>query len=237
MTILKRAAAALLATTALAAVSSPSLAQDFKGKSAGDILVRARALAVVPQEKGALNAGAPVNGRIGDAQVGNDYIPELDFSYFVTDNIALELIAGTSRHNVRGSVTSGLGSTVEIGKVSLLPPTLTAQYHFFSKERISPYVGAGVNYTFFYREDASNNRNGKGLAITSTDYENRFGWALQAGVDVALAGNWSLNFDVKKIFLKTDVKANANLGALNIPVSSKVTLDPWLVGVGLGYRF
>ncbi|CAO3453042.1 Outer membrane protein W precursor [Azospirillum argentinense] len=231
MTFLKRAAAALLATTALAAVSSPSLAQDFKGKSAGDILVRARALAVIPQEDGNLLLNG--NTKIGEARVGNDYIPELDFSYFVTDNIALELIAGTSRHNVKGSL-NGLGDSIDIGKVSLLPPTLTAQYHFFTKERVSPYVGAGINWTLFYREDAANKANGAGLRVTDVKYDNAFGWALQAGVDVALTGNWSLNLDVKKIFLKTDVNATVN-GAL--PVSSKVTLDPWLVGIGVGYRF
>ena len=43
MSILSRAAAALLATSALVAIASPSLAQDFKGKSAGDIVVRAGA--------------------------------------------------------------------------------------------------------------------------------------------------------------------------------------------------
>lgn len=231
MTFLKRAAAALLATTALAAVSTPSLAQDFKGKSAGDILIRARGLAVLPQEDGKLKLNGATD--IGEANVGNDYIPELDFSYFITDNIALELIAGTSRHKVTGSL-NGLGNSVDIGKVSLLPPTLTAQYHFFTKERVSPYIGAGINYTLFYREDAAKTPNGIGLAITNTDYENRFGFALQAGVDVAISGPWSLNFDVKKIFLKTDVTAQTNLGPV---VKSKVHLDPWLVGVGVGYRF
>ncbi|AWK88896.1 OmpW/AlkL family protein [Azospirillum thermophilum] len=235
MTVLTRAAAVLLATTALAAISSPSLAQDFKGKSAGDIVIRARGVAVLPQEKGTLNAGAPVNASIGSAKVGNDYIPEVDFTYFFTDNIAAELIAGTSRHKVRGNLNSIVGgNNIEIGKVSLLPPTLTVQYHFMPKERISPYVGAGVNYTLFYNEDAANTNNPNNLRITSTNYKNRFGFALQAGVDVALTGNWSLNVDVKKIFLKTDVTASVN-GA--IPVTSKVTLDPWLVGVGIGYRF
>lgn len=232
MTILSRAAAALLATSALVAIASPSLAQDFKGKSAGDIVVRARGLAVLPQEKGTLNNSAL--GDIGTAKVGNDYIPEVDFSYFFTDNIAAELIAGTSRHKVRGNLLPALGSGIEVGKVSLLPPTLTVQYHFMPKERISPYVGAGINYTLFYNEDAANNPNSGGLRITDVEYKNRFGWALQAGVDVALTGNWSLNVDVKKIFLKTDVTATVN-GAL--PVTSKVTLDPWLVGVGIGYRF
>ncbi|MBP2314849.1 OmpW/AlkL family protein [Azospirillum soli] len=232
MTFLKRAAAALLATTALAAVSSPSLAQDFKGKSAGDILIRGRAVAVLPQEKGTLDAGAPFNSGIGQANVGNDYIPELDVSYFFTDNIAAELIAGTSRHKVSGSLITG--NNINIGKVSLLPPTLTAQYHFFPKERVSPYIGAGINYTLFYNEDAANSRNADGFSVTSTNYKNSFGWALQAGVDVALVGNWSLNFDVKKIFLKTDVTASVNNA---VSVKSDVRIDPWLVGIGVGYRF
>lgn len=231
MSILSRAAAALLATSALVAISSPSLAQDFKVKSAGDIVVRARGVAVLPQEKGTLNNTGL--GNIGTAKVGNDYIPEVDFTYFFTDNIAAELIAGTSRHKVRGNL-NGLGNSIEVGKVSLLPPTLTVQYHFLPKERISPYVGAGLNYTLFYNEDAANTVNPAGLRVTNTDYKNRFGFALQAGVDVALTGAWSLNLDVKKIFLKTDVTATVN-GAL--PVTSKVTLDPWLVGVGVGYRF
>jgi len=230
MSILSRAAAALLATSALVAISSPSLAQDFKGKSAGDIVVRARALAVIPQEKGTLHS---VLGDIGDAKLSNDYIPEVDFTYFFTDNIAAELIAGTSRHRVKGNL-NGLGGSVEAGKVSLLPPTLTVQYHFMPKERVSPYVGAGVNYTLFYNKKAANTPNPIGLAVTDTDYENRFGWALQAGVDVAIAGNWSLNFDVKKVFLKTDWKAKTNLG---VDVNSKVTIDPWLIGIGVGYRF
>ncbi len=231
MSILSRAAAALLATSALVAISSPSLAQDFKVKSAGDIVVRARGVGVLPQEKGTLNNTSL--GNIGTAKVGNDFIPEVDFSYFFTDNIAAELIAGTSRHTVKGNL-NGLGNSIEIGKVSLLPPTLTVQYHFLPKERISPYVGAGLNYTLFYNEDAANTVNPAGLRVTKTDYKNRFGFALQAGVDVALTGAWSLNLDVKKIFLKTDVTASVN-GAL--PVTSKVTLDPWLVGVGVGYRF
>jgi outer membrane protein len=231
MSILSRAAAALLATSALVAISSPSLAQDFKVKSAGDIVVRARGVAVLPQEKGTLNNTSL--GNIGTVKVGNDYIPEVDFTYFFTDNIAAELIAGTSRHKVKGNL-NGLGNSIEIGKVSLLPPTLTVQYHFLPKERISPYVGAGLNYTLFYNEDAANTANSAGLSVTKTDYKNRFGFALQAGVDVALTGAWSLNLDVKKIFLKTDVTASVN-GAL--PVTSKVTLDPWLVGVGVGYRF
>ena len=224
MTVLKRAAAALLATTAIAAFASTASAQEFKGKQAGDIIVRARALAVMPQEKADVNIAA-TGAKLGTASDDNAYIPEVDLSYFITNNIALELIAGTSRHTVNADTALG---HVNVGKVSLLPPTLTAQYHFLPTSRVSPYVGAGINGTLFYREDAA------GGVVNINDYKNRFGWALQAGTDVFLTDKILLNFDVKKIFLKTDLTANTSLG---IPLKSKVTLDPWLVGVGIGYKF
>ncbi len=41
---------------------------------------------------------------------------------------------------------------------------------------------------------------------------------------------YSVNFDVKKIFLKTHA-------VVNDAVSANVRLDPWLIGAGLGYRF
>ncbi len=94
------------------------------------------------------------------------------------------------------------------------------------KERFSPYVGAGLNYTFFYDEDPA-----AGSAVTSIDYENSVGYALRAGVDYAVSDNWYVNFDVKKIFLSTDVSMNG--GA----ITADVDLDPWLVGAGVGYRF
>ena len=229
MSILKRAAAVLLATTAVAAIASTAQAQDFTGVKAGDIVVRARGVAVIPDEKG--NVKTAAGGATGvTVNVGNDYIPEVDATYFVTPNIGLNLIAGTSRHKVTANAGSlGLG-TVDVGKVSLLPPTLTVTYHPLPSSRINPYVGAGINYTLFYNEKGANNAP---LRAQNTDYENRFGWALQAGTDIYLTNNLLLNIDVKKIFLKTDVTMNSALGALK----SKVTLDPWLFGVGVGYKF
>jgi outer membrane protein len=49
-------------------------------------------------------------------------------------------------------------------------------------------------------------------------------------VDVPLSGNMYFNFDVKKVYLGTDVSVGgANLGTFNV--------DPLLVGVGVGWRF
>ena len=93
------------------------------------------------------------------------------------------------------------------------------------KQRFSPYVGAGLNYTIFYNADAP------GGAVTSVHYDNGWGYALQAGFDVAVAENWSVNVDVKKLFIDTSVAING--GAVN----ASVDLDPWVVGLGVGYKF
>ncbi|OKH87585.1 OmpW family protein [Thalassospira sp. TSL5-1] len=216
---LKAAGAAAILVAAAAASIAPASADDmgFKGKSAGDILIRGRVVSVVPDEdvKGK-------NGFAGEGEVDNDVIPEVDFSYFVTDNIALELIAGTSKHDVKWKTG---GTELDLGSVRLLPPTLTLQYHFLTKERFSPYVGAGINYTFFY--------DSKSGAMRNVKYDDGFGYAFQAGFDYAISGPWSLNVDVKKIFLNTDVTVDTGAGT----VKADADLDPWLFGVGIGYRF
>ncbi|WP_207460038.1 OmpW family outer membrane protein [Azospirillum sp. SYSU D00513] len=204
-----------LAVVAAALLAAPAGAQDFTGKKAGDIVLRARALAVVPDEKADIHSGGADTGL--DARVSNDVIPELDLSYFVTDNIAFELIAGTTKHDVK---VKQLGA--DLGSVRLLPPTLTVQYHFLPKERFSPYVGAGVNWTLFYDEKSS--------ALGSVDYSNSLGLAAQAGFDYFITDNWLLNVDVKKIWLDTNVKVSGGLRA-------DANLNPWLFGVGVGYKF
>ncbi len=72
---------------------------------------------------------------------------------------------------------------------------------------------------------------GTNLTTGHTLDDSSYGAAFQAGVDVPLTKQVSLNFDVKKVYIKTDVytSAGANAGTLK--------LDPVLVGVGVGYRF
>lgn len=205
--------AGVAAIALMAGFSTVPAHAEFAGKSAGDFMVRARVIGVMPDEDASTTIG-------GDVSVSNDVVPEVDFTYFITDNIALELIAATTKHDVSHS------AGIDLGEVSLLPPTLTLQYHFMPKERFSPYVGAGLNYTFFYDEDTA-----AGSPVTSIDYDNALGYALQVGADYALSDNWYANIDVKKIFLSTDVSLNG--GA----ITADVDIDPWIVGAGIGYRF
>ncbi len=152
-----------------------------------------------------------------DLAVNAKLIPEVDISYFFTPNIAAELILTyPQKHNVKS------GDTV-LGSLRHLPPTLTVQYHFMPNDTaIRPYVGAGVNYTNFSSVNLPGDLNVK---------RSSFGWALQAGMDIPLNKQWSLNVDVKKVQIKAEVEdsTGAGLGSLKV--------DPLLIGVGLGYRF
>jgi outer membrane protein len=97
------------------------------------------------------------NALQGDADIGDQYVPEFDITYFFNDNIAAELILAVTPHDVSavnvtvpGALTN---ADIDLGDVWLLPPTLTLQYHFRTGSKFKPYVGAGVNATFFFNED------------------------------------------------------------------------------------
>ena len=205
----------LLCTAAIAGiVTAAGQAQAQEGSdwlSKDRFQIRARALGVIPQEDSSVNIG-------GDVDVSNAITPELDLTYFITNNIAAEVIAGTAQHGLEYTGDTDLGTTW------ILPPTVTLQYHFTPDSAFSPYIGAGVNYSIFYGEE-------EGTGFTDLNVDNAWGFAAQAGFDYWLNDNWGLNLDVKKIWM--DVDASLNNGA----IQADVDLDPWLVGAGVSYRF
>jgi outer membrane protein len=196
-------------TASTASTASPSTAGG--GIHANDWLVRLRAISIMPQ----VSAGGAL-GTLG-VNVNNAIVPELDFTYMIRDDIGVELILGTSRHQV----TSTIGG---LGGVGVLPPTLLLQYHFNHAGRVRPYVGAGINYTYFYNDKLK-----AGDTPVSIKHSS-FGPALQAGVDVQVTRTLFVNADVKKIWMRTSASAGGtDLGSLKI--------DPWVIGLGVGMKF
>ncbi|MER9683346.1 OmpW family protein [Mesorhizobium sp. M0184] len=180
--------------------------------------IRLRALGVITEDSGYVNT-VPGSG----LSYSDTVVPELDISYFFTDNIAAELILGTTYANIEGQ--EAIGGLGNIGKAWLLPPTLTLQYHFTDFGAFKPYVGAGVNYTIFYKQDAG--------SADALNVKNTFGTALQVGFDYMVDQHWGVNFDVKKLFLKPDFDVTVDGAKL----TGKAALDPWLIGAGVTYRF
>jgi outer membrane protein len=194
-----------LAIASLALLASgAAVAQDF---TAGSLLVRARAVHLDSANKDSTGLALSID---------NKTLPEVDFTYFFSPNLAAELVLTVPQ---KQRVYAG---ATQIGTLKHLPPTFTLQYHFNHASGIKPYVGAGVNYTRFSSVDL--------LGGAADLKRNSYGLAFQAGVDFPLSKNLYLNVDVKKVYIKTDVIAGGNnIGTFKV--------DPVLVGVGLGWRF
>jgi outer membrane protein len=147
-----------------------------------------------------------------------------------TDHIGAELIVATTKHKA-----TGRGSIAAIDTVAstwVLPPTLTLQYHLAPTGKIRPYVGAGVNYTVFYAENASDALEGA-LGSTKVRMSDSAGYALQAGVDVDIGPRTFLNVDVKYIDIDTTARLTTAAGTNRV----RVSIDPLVIGVGVGMRF
>jgi len=228
----KNVFAAVMLTAMGLGAAAPAMAYE-----AGDWLVRGRVITVAPDhDSGTLWTQAA--GNIGEGvKVNNDTVPELDFTYMITRNWGVELILGVADHTVRthkvaGSVVGGLGSK-DVIDTKVIPPTLTLQYHFLPDSNIRPYIGAGINYTYFTSEDVPS-KSGVSAPGASVELDSSWGLAAQAGVDIAINDDWFVNFDVKYIDIDTTAKFKRTaVGSAEIDAD----IDPFVWGIGIGRRF
>ena len=210
--------------------AAPAAAQaPSGGLHAGDKLVRLRAILVAPQDS---SSGITPTFPGEKVKVTDSFAPEIDFTYMATDNLGFELIAATTKHKAKGK-TGTTGSIGSLASTWVLPPTLTAQWHFNPKGAVRPYVGVGINYTIFYSEKASSGLKAA-VGPTHVRMSDSFGPAIQAGVDVDVGRNVFLNLDVKWI----DIDTKARLATTAIGTQTvKVHIDPIVAGVGIGMKF
>jgi outer membrane protein len=178
---------------------------------AGDLIVRGR-LSLLHSSRGDNGLFPRTN-----MSLDSDPMPELDITYMMTKNIGAELSLGLTRVKLK----TDFGN---LGSVGAAPPILTLQYHFSPDKKIRPYVGAGLNYTYFYNNDL--NLNGKSIGIDKQGV----GLALQLGTDVMINDKYFINADVKYLTISTD----AHIGSKSL---GTLKANPWVFGIGFGRRF
>lgn len=184
----------------------------------GDWLVRFGAANVSPNDSSTGLSGVGPTATVG---VESDTQMFANLSYMIKSNIALELLAATPfSHDIKG--TGALAGLGKVGETKQLPPTLSIQYHFSPKDSVRPYIGAGINYTIFFSEKATN-------TITSLKLDDSWGLAVQAGVDVDISKNWFFNADIRYINIETT--ATTDLG------TAEVKINPTVISLGVGTRF
>jgi outer membrane protein len=225
-----RTFASALALTAALGLAAPASAHE-----AGDWLVRFGASMVDPKsDNGSIDLTGIATFGVQDVEVDDQIGVTFNFTYMYTANWGIELLAALPyEHDI---IVEGLPEPA--ATVTHLPPTLSLQYHFLPDATFQPYVGAGINLTWFM--DESKDRGLRfadealgvttGLDVDSTS----FGLAAQVGFDYMINDSWFLNLDVRWIDISTDATLTVN-GAN--AAKTEVEIDPIVYGIHLGYRF
>lgn len=200
----KSVVAAALATGLLTGVAN--------AYQAGDWVVRGGIWGAFPKSD---NLSLP----LGTVEVDDGVTFGFNITHMITPNLGVELLgAWPFSHDIK------LGGR-KVGETKHLPPTVTMQYHFLPQNTVRPYVGLGLNYTFFFDEGTTGALTGTKLSLKDS-----WGLAAQAGVDIDITPDWFVNLDVHYIDIDTKAKVNgASLGTVEI--------DPWVVGINIGTRF
>lgn len=157
----------------------------------------------------------------------------------VANNFGIELMLDTtSKHTINGT---GNLAGVEVGEVTVLPPSLIAVWHFMPSNNIRPYAGAGINYTFFFSESTTSEFTSTidavvvpGVTSTGLSVDDAFGLVAQVGVDIDINKDWYVSFDAKYIALDTTATIQEN-GVDTATVDFDV--NPLVLGIGVGTSF
>ena len=195
---------------ALSLAAAPAMAQ-----SKGDWTVSAGVHQVAPKSNNGWLAGHTLK-----VDVDNDVKPTITGEYFIADNLGIEVLAALPfKHDIN---INGLG---RVGSTKQLPPVVTLQYHFNSKGKVSPFVGAGLNYTTFFSEDTTG-----ALAASKLKLQDSWGLAAHAGIDFAIGEKGALRVDMRWIDIDSKVKLDGEkIGTVNI--------DPLAYGVSYVFKF
>jgi outer membrane protein len=210
----------------------------------GDVVVRGGLVTVAPTGDSGPVSGIPDGVRNARVEVENNTQVSLTAVYMFTDRLGLEVLAATPFSH--GIVGKGDLDGVDVGKTKHLPPTLSLQYYFGDRTSwLKPYVGLGLNYTWFFSEkvdgqlvDTLNtlptvSRLG-GVASADMELKNSLGLAAQVGADVHLKDRWYLNAALWYMNIDTTAKLTTNLGTAH---EVDVDIDPFVFNLSLAYKF
>jgi outer membrane protein len=214
---MKYAATRSLLAGAIALGSGSALALEQ-----GDWVVRLGAAHVNPDA-----SSNPLANVAADARVDVDSNTQLGITlgYMYTDNIGIGLLAATPfKHDIKGA--GDIAALGTIGETKHLPPTLTLQYHFAPQGKVRPFVGAGLNYTNFFSEKTI------GLGDTKLELDDSWGLAAEAGVDIDINDRWFVSGQLWYLDIDTKAKLTGDIND-----SARVSVDPWVVMIGIGTTF
>lgn len=203
-------------TIALASlIAMPALAQDATTDTTSD--AAGKRFAVV----GGAAVLKPDRDPAPGLKIDGDVAPVISASWYATPNIAVELWGAADKFNHRVRA-DGAG---KIGTVDQQPIALSGQYHFGTADQVMrPFVGLG-----YYESNFSNETIGGDGAHVGL--ETAKGAIATAGVDFNINQTWFARADARYM------KGDAGVRVAGQGTGEELTIDPWVVGVGIGARF
>lgn len=155
--------------------------------------------------------------------------PTLGGSWFVNDNLAVELWGSAGKFEQDANLAPGATlPNGARGTIKQQPVALSGQYHFGAPDRaIRPYVGLG-----YYQANIDDERfdatvaGGNHIGIDTPK-----GAMATAGVDFNITDRWFARADARYLHGKADVSVAGQ------DTGEDLKLDPWVVGAGVGVRF
>lgn len=203
-------------TIALASlIAMPALAQDATTDTTSD--AASKRFAVV----GGAAILKPDRDPAPGLKIDGDVAPVISASWYATPNIAVELWGAADKFNHRVRA-DGAG---KIGTVDQQPIALSGQYHFGTADQVMrPFVGLG-----YYESNFSNETIGGDGAHVGL--ETAKGAIATAGMDFNINEHWFARADARYM------KGDAGVRVAGQGTGEELTIDPWVVGVGIGARF
>jgi len=231
----------IAALTLLAAAAAPAMAQQ-----AGDNVVGIGWFHLAPQDS---SQNLRINGTtIPDtgAGVGTADTVGLQFTHFFTDNWAISGDVGNPpTFQLNGE---GVLQGTHIGSAKQWSPAILAKYYFGDKtSQFRPFVGAGATYVWYSDVHLDDNFQQKlsgiisqgqtGAFPTSASLSSSLTPVINGGVSYNFDKNWSVSLSVSYIPLKTTANLTTSTPIGNVNSSTKLTLNPIVSFLSVGYKF
>jgi outer membrane protein len=232
-----------------ACICSAALFDNANAQSAGSITVSTGWLHIAPQGDATpltveSIGGVAVNHQIagsGAHPTSSDTVG-ITTEYYVTDNIGVAMLLGQPlKVNLVGDGT--LQKYGNLGSTKPMPPAIELRYHLFSAEsKFRPFVGLGVNYTWFTQVRLSNSQfvtdnlgpGGSAHAELSSSWNPVF----EIGANYAMTKHWSVGTSLGYIPVKTRLTLYGQTATgTQIVSKSTLLLHPLNVFVNVAYTF
>jgi outer membrane protein len=235
----------LAVLSVMAACAAPAMAQ-----SAGSNVVNLGWFHLAPQDssEGITGIGGLVNGASkpnAHSSIDNADTLGLAFTHFFTDNIAVTLDAGVApTFHLTGQ--GDLASFGQIGSAKQWSPALVAKYFFGSaNDKFRPFVGAGVTYVWYtdaklspaFQRYAGSATTNLVPGTASASLSSSTAPVFSLGATYQLDDRWSLGFSLSYIPLKTDATVTGTSVLGNSVYKTKLTINPVVSFLSVGYKF